>query len=179
MQARKTIMAMALAAASSLTLAVPTLAQAELRGPAQVTGTSGSLDELAGGSRLWDGQKVRAEDTVVAYEWDASDPRLTGELMLKYTSHVYESDGLYLASGRSTLETADGNWVGSARYVGGDEMEGTSTIVMEGQGPYEGLTAYVMVAMDARPITFNAGIFPGDLPEPPVLVQRTSRLGGR
>lgn len=179
MQVRRTIMAATLAAVSSLALVAPTLAQAELRGPAPVTGTSGFADELAGGSRMWDGQKVRGEDAVVAYDWDASDPRLTGELTVSYNYDYYERQGLLLASGRSTLGIADGNWVGDARYIGGPDLRGTTTIVLEGQGPYEGLTAHVVVDQDAGPITFSAAIFPGGLPEPPALVQRTIRLGGR
>lgn len=179
MHARTTIMATALAAASALALVAPTLAQAELRGPATVTGTSGFPDELAGGSRMWDGQKIRGEDAIVAYDWDASDPRLTGEFTVHYNSDYYERQGLFLANGRSTLETAGGDWVGDASYVGGPALRGTSTILLEGQGAYEGLTAYIVLDQDAEPISFTAAILPGSLPEPPVRVQRTSRLGGR
>lgn len=179
MQTRKTIMATVLAAASAITLVAPALAQSELGHAAPVTGTSGFGQELAGGSTLWDGQRLRGENTVMAYDWDASDPRLTGELMIKFNSDFYEREGLFVAQGRSTLSTADGRWVGDASYVGGPALQGVSTLIMEGQGQYEGLIAYVVVQQDAEPITFSAGILPNGLPEAPLAGQRSTRQSGR
>ena len=68
-----------------------------------------------------------------------------------------------------------GSWTGTTtglrveRYegdgVGG--AQGSSTVILTGEGAYEGLTAYVIVEQDIGARDLLGVIFAGDMPSPP------------
>jgi len=158
----RTPLATALAIGLLATPAVPATAQVDLTAAAVVTGTTTLPQEVAAGSRAWTDGAVRGEGVMATQTWEASDPRLSGELSITYNYDFYESLGLFVMAGAVALENDDGRWEGTANYLGGDALQGTTTMLMHGTGTYEGLTSYVV--WDENPPTFQAAIFPGDMP---------------
>mgnify|MGYP001817615514 CR=1 FL=1 len=135
-------------------------------GPAVVTGTASHPLKWGGGSRGWDGSRVVGTDQYEVYEFEASDPRLSGELSSTFDFIFYENLGVYVADGDSTLETADGRWSGDFSFVGGESLANVATVTLHGEGAYEGLSAWLVMDQDAGR-KFAAGIVNGDLPTPP------------
>jgi hypothetical protein len=131
------------------------------------TGTQSRDDPTSGtATRTEYGELV--EGHVSAFQIDASDERLSGTAAFTVNSRYLEpGDGQYPASvlvARVVLEADDGTWEGT--YVGTDypgtpDQEGQ--YILQGTGPYEGLTA-VMTVYGSK----TAGlVFPGSLPETP------------
>jgi hypothetical protein len=96
-----------------------------------------------------------------------SDARLDGELTLGGSNDEYPGpDGtMYeLATEVWRIETADGAWQGTtAFFVASPDLPGSRTILLVGEGAYEGLIAAVTARL-SDPWTFEGVIFPGEPP---------------
>jgi hypothetical protein len=100
--------------------------------------------------------------------WEATDPRLSGtaEVIANYKDNPFAR--AEIGAGIVSLENEGGRWEGRATTLSGEILGQADTIVMRGQGGYEGLTAYILVDEVKR--TFKGMVFPGEMPpfpEPP------------
>jgi hypothetical protein len=114
-----------------------------------------------------------AEPESGAMTWAASDPRLSGDAEADGGWSLYappsEDTGTGLAA--SYVITNDGGvWNCVASRPGGPEPDiDGHTLVFQGSGGYEGLTAHVQIDWDSYPFVFSGLILEGG-PEPnPVL----------
>lgn len=96
-----------------------------------------------------------------------SDPRLDGDVLISWQTDDYP--GVTLGTGTWRIETADGVWEGSYPRL---EAEGTSdktTLVLVGQGAYEGLIAVWEQTIDDSGWDVVGAIFPAGPPPAAVL----------
>ena len=139
------------------------LAQSENMAPAVVDGTCG-WDQCQGPGGI-----------------EASDPRLTGrggvaqhmEAPASYT--LFDDSGDMLAEfipwiERWEITNDGGSWTGinnALETAQGEDLENfdySGFVVLQGEGGYEGLGAYLIVDYTTEPPSFRGAIFPG-LPE--------------
>ena len=136
--------------------------------PASVTGTVAPGDIIADGVQTDEGSRGSTEGISFENRWDASDPRLSGTVIYTGNWRSYSPSDVQVESGARILENDGGRWVGTSTAVATPEGN-TDTVILRGEGGYEGLTAYVVMDWTARGSFFGA-IFPGELPplpEPP------------
>jgi hypothetical protein len=105
------------------------------------------------------------------HRWEASDPRLSGTSTYTGSWLEYPSAELGVDATTRVVENDEGRWVGTSTALTGPDIS-TGTVILRGEGAYEGLTAYVL--MDWHPLltpqaTFTAAIFPGEMPPFPEL----------
>lgn len=137
--------------------------------PVAVTGTVTSMDVQSYGNTVTKDGIYHTEGPWWKITWEASDPRLSGQGTQVSNWIESESNGLGIGSSATVLVNPDGRWVGTGTGIGGPTWN-YGSIVLHGEGAYEGLTAYV--AMHADPSgdhTFDAIIYGGELmavPEP-------------
>ena len=165
MKGLKTTLIAAIAVGLVAGATVGVVAQDEPMAPAQVTGTGPYPTEVSLGSRAWEDGALRERGMRFATTWEASDPRLSGAVSLSTNRDQYEKQEMFVVSASAVVENDVGRWAGSGTVLAGEELGETMTLIMQGEDAYEGLTAYVV--MDLRGRTFNAAIFPGELPEYP------------
>ena len=81
---------------------------------------------------------------------DMSDPRLDGRLTYSSNVDAYGAPGEDLSLGMATyrIETDEGAWEGSTPFLDTDDSP-TSTIVLTGEGAYDGLYAVMGTDWDA------------------------------
>jgi hypothetical protein len=109
-----------------------------------------------------------------AMTWSASDPRLSGAVEAGTAWSLYEpasedaAAGLVDTPGGLVITNDGGSWGCVTSAPGGPEPDvETHTLVFQGSGGYEGLTAHVQVDWDAYPYLFSGVILEGDpLPDP-------------
>jgi hypothetical protein len=109
-----------------------------------------------------------------AMTWSATDPRLSGAVEVGTDWSLYEpasedaAAGPVAAPGGLVITNDGGSWGCVASEPGGPEPDvETHTLVFQGAGDYEGLTAHVQVDWDAYPYLFSGVILEGDpLPDP-------------
>lgn len=140
-------------------------ATADPMAPAAVTGTvTGAPMTSSGTSTTGDGfqetEGVQYVNTLVA-----SDARLSGEVT--YTGHWRYYPGMFQIEAASRVIANDGGrWVGTATALATPSIN-TDTVVLRGEGAYEGLTAYLVMDYSTEPATFVGAIFPGEMPSAP------------
>jgi len=110
---------------------------------------------------------------------ETSDPRMSGDLSRALNVNVhklgdFEDVVVEIAAWR--IENEGGSWSGEggALIHGGAEIsqeESTNhdTIMLTGEGGYEGLTAYVLADWTEEPIAVEGAVFAGEMPPPPEL----------
>lgn len=77
--------------------------------------------------------------------WETTDSRLNGDV--RYVGNWMQSrdGGWQLEAFDLVIENSDGRWVGTGTALAGHGIQSTQTMVLMGDGAYEGLTAYVIV----------------------------------
>jgi len=142
--------------------------------PAVVTGTIFSKSDDADGTASAADGATLLEGVASTNKWNASDRRLSGTSTYTGNWLQYPAAGFQVEAATRVLENDDGRWVGTAtafadvnRNVG--PPVNTNTVILHGEGAYEGLTAYVLTDYSERPATFVAAIFPGEMPPFPEL----------
>ena len=143
---------------------------------AWVTGTvtevrSDDTDHLGDVRVLQEGKS--ANDGVhLTSHWAASDPRLTGSGTYDSNWHSYLFQDMKVEASRYTVQNDEGQWVGTGTTVASSsDIVDTHTIILRGEGGYEGLTTYVVMDNGPSPASFYAAIFPGDMPAAPDTAQ--------
>jgi hypothetical protein len=143
-------------------------AQDDPMAPAVVTGTVPEVSETFSGFVSPAGDAVDTKGYSVTERWEASDPRLSGTSTFTTNWREYSSADFLVLAATRVLENDDGRWVGMETGLGSDALF-LDAIVLHGEDAYEGLTAYVVLDVEAEPLTFNAAIFPGEMPPFPEL----------
>ncbi len=76
--------------------------------------------------------------------WEATDPRLSGETTCRENRSITAEPGFRVRVHDWTVANADGSWSGIRYAVFSDEhAEDAVFLILEGEGAYEGLTAYL------------------------------------
>lgn len=160
----------------SVGMSVPVVAQTEdaevLTSPVAVSGTLECLGEAPADQATDASASAAPAGTVVnVHEWVASDPRLSGEVAYTGTWHIYgepsEDSGTPAAADRAVYEIVNdgGKWLCEAsRVVAPGDRAGSHTLLFNGEGEYEGLTAYLQVDWSQAPYAFSGVILPGEAP---------------
>ena len=108
---------------------------------------------------------------------ETSDPRMTGSVTRNGNTDIHklgDSEDVGFEAVAWRIKNDDGSWSGQGstltrggRDVPRDEATYFETIVLTGEGAYEGLTAYVLVDWTALPIAVEGAIFVGEAPPLP------------
>lgn len=140
--------------------------------PVVVSGTL-DCDVDAAASPAADGSTDTSTASILnLHEWTASDPRLSGDV--SYSGHwqlygVPQEDGGDPAASDPTVYSIvneGGSWLcETSRTAEPPAAGGPHTLVFNGEGDYEGLTAYLEVDFSQAPYAFTGLILQGD--EPP------------
>ncbi len=106
---------------------------------------------------------------------DSSDDRLSGDLSIVFNEdeHKDQVDSVWFAAqhGVYQIRNGDGSWSGSMTGLsaGYDEQSigpavNMDSVMLQGEGAYEGLTAYLLVDWKDLPKSFHGVILPGEWP---------------
>jgi hypothetical protein len=106
--------------------------------------------------------------------YTTSDPRLTGEVALRWNEDVYRTDEGAIAVGTAEayVRNDGGGWACSSSSLSkggglfGEAVTGTTDSCV-GEGGYEGLSALLVFDGQAGPKSLEGVIFSGDFPPPP------------
>ncbi len=123
----------------------------------EVTTRERGLEMSRGGS--W---KTRSSTT---------DERFNGDAVLTFDHDTYLDHGINIWAGGLRIENDEGAWQGRPGYSFDhpDRPDGSAeTVVFDGEGAYEGLTALVETTTDGGGIALEGVIIESDLPELPV-----------
>lgn len=128
---------------------------------------TGAVGEMAG--TVWTHPR---KETVWTGEIRCDDPRLDGTLSYSENEVWFKRDVNISVHARvwELAPAPDGPWLGTATMFGtitGPVYLDEETVVLVGQGPLEGLSAYLMVDWTQDPVVFQGAIFPGEMPEFP------------
>ena len=155
---------------------VGVLAQAatpDTMAPVFVTGTEQWVSEWSERTTTSEGSLTVIEGVGLTGIWEASDPRLSGTATYAATYDRFESAGFEVEASSRVVVNDGGRWVGTSTALSTapetSPQTNTDTVLLRGEGAYEGLTAYVVVDSTTDPATFVAGVFPGDMPAQPPL----------
>jgi hypothetical protein len=144
------ILAVGLLAGSAVGTAAQDEETAEPALPAYATGTVGEPANFVEGTFSEDNRVLRGQ-RVEGVPVESSDARLAGlyDVAVNGHSQVTDEDGAILESRLYRGENEGGSWVGSGTYVvawgedpGAPHID-RETLVLHGEGGYEGLVAYV------------------------------------
>ena len=99
--------------------------------------------------------------------WEASDPRLSGSVIYTGNWLRYGGGDMQVEASSVVLDNAAGRWIGTGTAMAAGDLS-MDTMILHGEGAYEGLTAYVMQDWsEGLPAAFTAAVFPGDMPVSP------------
>jgi hypothetical protein len=138
-------------------------AAADPMASAAVTGTMVAATDISEGTRTVESGFVHIEGIEVMDTYEASDPRLSGEMTKTGTMHSYDG-GFSVWANSVVLDNEAGRWVGTANGFWDRSAGCAYTMTMNGEGAYEGLTAYLVEDCGPDPITFSGVIVPGGMP---------------
>ncbi len=161
------VLAIGLLAGSAVGVAAQS-EDADPMAPAVVTGSIDGRRDLSGSVTTDPGTGATITESVgFRQTWEASDPRLSGSVIYTGNWHSYGDGDLQVEASSVVLDNAEGRWIGTgtAMVAGGLAMD---TMILRGEGAYEGLTAYVVQDWAQGPVAaFTAAIFPGEMPVSP------------
>jgi hypothetical protein len=106
-------------------------------------------------------------DVVNVHRWQASDARLGGEATYTGEWQLYEQPAEDSHSGSDVVAyeivNDGGHWLcETSRAVAPGDAPGAHTLVFNGEGEYEGMTAYLNVDWSQTPYAFTGVILPGE-----------------
>ena len=109
----------------------------------------------------------RTKDTEVWLRVEADDDRLDGTGSARYNSSKYPYP-LELQAGIYDFANEDGRWVGTyTAFVEPTMGIDRDTVILSGEGAYEGLSAYLPIDWSGNSGSFIGAIFPGVMPTVP------------
>jgi hypothetical protein len=140
--------------------------------PVVVSGTLECLGEAPAASPASGMSAAPADARVTLHEWVASDTRLSGDVSYNGTWHLYgepqEDRGTDAARDQAVYAIVNegGAWMCEASRLPDPTVPSEEhTLVFNGQGAYEGMTAYLHIDWSKAPYAFTGLILPGG--EPP------------
>lgn len=100
--------------------------------------------------------------------WEASDPRLSGDVAYARNYDEYPGQGgLAAETGSYRVSNAGGSWTGVSSSIVGPRMPTSDAFVLTGEDGYEGLSAFLTVEYGSSAPSFLGAIVPGPMPERP------------
>ena len=112
---------------------------------AAVTGTERIVSNVSDGTVTTDGDTTLTDGVQFVNRWEASDPRLTGDVAYTGKWLWNEPQQVQVEANHRVLENDGGRWVGSGNAILGPTIGNVDTVLLTGEGGYEGLTAYVII----------------------------------
>jgi hypothetical protein len=187
---RKTIMSL-FTAATLLTVAATAVgAQSDstTEAPAPVTIEVSDIDLVSPGVMVADkaGSTYQEHGGQMTMDWQASDPRLSGDVTCAAT-RLIQRDGSFVEAEAFAVENDGGRWVGegisySLQRPASDVVVGNGLlpeaarhddlVLLQGEGGYEGSSALVDIDWSQDPPLITGTIFGGRLPSAPDLATR-------
>ena len=147
-----------------------TVEATEAAAPVVVSGTLECLGELPEGEGGEDAATPQ-DEVVNLHRWEATDPRLSGEVTYTGRWQLYEEPpedaGIGGATDAAIYEIVNegGHWLCEASRTPAQRTPTDAhTLVFDGEGEYEGLTAYLHVDWSQVPYTFTGLILRGEAP---------------
>jgi len=138
-----------------------TMASATVQGTVFFTGVASY------GVLTSDDDALRTEDNGVWLRVDADDDRLDGTGSARYNSSKYPYP-LEVLAGIYDFKNEDGRWVGTYTcFVEPTLGIDRDTVILRGEGAYEGLSAYLLIDWAGSSGDFIGAIFPGEMPTVP------------
>ena len=145
----------------------------------EMTATSEGADD---GTMTVSPRAVEYRDAVQHYDVVSSDPRLDGQMSLRYSrDQIIGAPGTSAFAGIGRIENEAGSWEGPSRGVGYPDTNDMYTqLILTGAGAYAGLTAVLDGNNSANELdfAFEGSIFPGALPELPDGVAEGAKWSG-
>jgi hypothetical protein len=140
--------------------------------PVVVTGTLECLGEAPAGEPSDAGASAApSEAKVTLHEWVASDPRLSGDVAYTGSWHIYgepsEDAGTPAAQDQAIYEIVNegGKWLCEASRIPDPMVPSEEhTLVFNGEGAYEGMTAYLHIDWSQAPYAFTGLVLQGEAP---------------
>ncbi len=109
----------------------------------------------------------RMEDMRISMRVDADDDRLDGTGSVRYNSSKYPFP-VEVSAGIYDFANEGGRWVGTmTAFVEPTMGIDRDTVILSGEGAYEGLSAYLLIDWSSLPADFIGAIFPGEMPPYP------------
>ena len=140
-----------------------TMASVTVQGQVFFTGVASN------GTQTMDEDAWRTKDTEVWLRVEADDDRLDGTGSARYNSSKYPYP-LELQAGIFEITNDDGSWVGTGTELVEPTMGiDRDTVILSGEGAYDGLSAYLLTDWSGNSGDFIGAIFPGEMPSVPTL----------
>ena len=122
---------------------------------------------ISSGAATMDDGFWRMEDMGISLRVDADDDRLDGAGSARSNSSKYPFP-LEVQAGIYDFANEDGRWVGTVTAFVEPTMDiDRDTVILTGEGAYEGLSAYLLIDWSSLPAEFIGAIFPGEMPPYP------------
>jgi hypothetical protein len=143
--------------------------EADPMAPATASIEITSSQEISPGTmRTDDAGIVHIEDVHHEHVWEATDPRLSGTVTYRGNWQAYPEVPMQVESATYEVVNEGGRWFGPATAQAGPSLGNNDTILLRGEGGYEGLMAYILIdGTTTYPPRIYAAIFPGEMPPVP------------
>ena len=100
--------------------------------------------------------------------WEATDPRLSGAVTYRGNWMGFPEVPMQVESATYEVANEGGRWFGAATAQAGPSLGNNDTILLRGEGGYEGLMAYILIdGTTTYPPRIYAAVFPGEMPPTP------------
>ncbi len=111
---------------------------------------------------------VRSDDAGVVHiegvhhehVWEATDPRLSGTVTYRGNWMAFPEVPMQVESATYEVVNEGGRWFGPATAQAGPSLGNTDTVLLRGEGGYEGLMAYVLMNGSTEPPKINVRYLP-------------------
>ena len=140
--------------------------------PATATIEITSRQEVSPGTmRSDDAGVVHIQGVHHEHVWEATDPRLSGTVTYRGNWMAFPKVPMQVESATYEVVNEGGRWFGPATAQAGPSLGNNDTILLRGEGGYEGLMAYILIdGTTTDPPRIYAAIFPGEMPPVPEAV---------
>jgi hypothetical protein len=128
-----------------------------------------SSQEISPGTlRTDDAGVVHTEGVHHEHVWEATDARLSGTVTYRGNWMGFPEVPMQVESATYEVVNEGGRWFGPATAQAGPSLGNNDTILLRGEGGYEGLMAYILIdGTTTYPPRIYAAIFPGEMPPVP------------
>lgn len=114
------------------------------------------------------GDVLERRQLAYSYEFESADPRMIGSALWTANGDRYRAEPLFELQTSDWVITNDaGTWVGTGTGLRGTGVGDSTTMLLEGTGAYEGMSAYLVVEWALGGGFFRGAIFPGAIPDVP------------
>jgi len=168
MRTIRTLITLSMVLAVGLSTASIALAQTDPKAPASFVGWVLDESHVDSGTAEDLGSVLERRDLAYSYDFDSSDPRMSGTGLWMGNGDRYRAEPLFeLQTARWVITNDEGSWEGIGTGLRGTGGGDNSTLVLEGTGAYDGMSAYLGIDWNLGGGTIQGAIFPGTIPDAP------------